>query len=89
MLPMGSVNEQTQTAPLDANASQLPIGRTAAVPTVAEVAADLRSSKAHVSNIITGKIRGVVPLAVIRLGRRVLIRRATLEQWKSQCERTG
>lgn len=57
-----------------------------AVLTVAEVAMDLRSSKAHVCNIIAGRVRGVTPLAVLRLGRRILVRRSTLEEWKSRCE---
>ena len=56
------------------------------VLTVAEVATALRSSKAHICNIIAGRVRGVAPLAVLRLGRRILVRRATLEEWKSRCE---
>jgi hypothetical protein len=55
--------------------------------TVAEVALDLRSSKAHVCNIVAGKVKGVAPLAVLRLGRRILIRRSTLEEWKLANER--
>jgi len=57
-----------------------------AVLTLAEVAKDLRSSKAHVCNIIAGRVRGLAPLAVLRLGRRILVRRSTLEEWKTQCE---
>lgn len=57
-----------------------------AVLTLNEVARDLRSSKAHICNIIAGRVRGLAPLAVIRLGRRILVRRSTLEEWKNRCE---
>lgn len=57
------------------------------VLTVAEVATDLRSSTAHVCNIIAGRVRGVPPLAVLRLGRRILVRRSTFEDWKTNCEK--
>ena len=42
--------------------------------TVAEAARELRCSKAHVHNIIHGKVEGLPPLPVLRIGRRVLIR---------------
>ncbi len=57
------------------------------VLTVAEVATELRSSKAHLCNIIAGRVRGVAPLAVLRLGRRILVRRSTFEEWKTRCEK--
>jgi hypothetical protein len=56
------------------------------VLTVTEVAADLRTSKAHICNLIAGRVRSVTPLAVIRLGRRILVRRITLEEWKRENE---
>jgi len=56
------------------------------VLTVAEVAEDLRCSKAHVCNMINGKVVGVLPLPVICLGRRRLVRRETLEEWKKANE---
>ncbi len=49
--------------------------------TVAEVARELRCSKAHVYNAINGKIANVSPLPALALGRRRLIRRSTLEEW--------
>jgi excisionase family DNA binding protein len=49
--------------------------------TVAEVAAQLRCSKAHVCNAINGKVKGVTLLPAISMGRRKLIRRATLAAW--------
>ncbi len=55
--------------------------------TIPEVAADLRCSKAHVYNVINGKVSGVSPLPCIALGRRKLVRRSTLEQWKRANER--
>lgn len=52
----------------------------------AEVAADLRCSKAHVYKLIKGAVAGAPPLPVIRTGRRVVVRRSTLERWKAEVE---
>jgi excisionase family DNA binding protein len=52
-----------------------------AVLTVPEVASLLRCSKAHVHNLINGKVGGAGPLPCVRLGRRRLIRRESLETW--------
>ncbi len=57
--------------------------------TVAEVAAELRCSKAHVYKAIVGKVEGVSPLPAIFMGRRKLVRRAALEQWKTTNESSG
>jgi len=57
------------------------------VLTVAEVAAELRCSKAHVHNAINGKVAGVSPLPAIHMGRRKLVRRSALERWKRANER--
>lgn len=57
--------------------------------TVAEVASELRCSKAHVYNTIAGKVEGVSPLPAIAMGRRKLVRRSALEQWKSTNESSG
>ena len=54
--------------------------------TVAEVAIELRCSKAHVYNAIAGKVDGVYPLPAISMGRRKLVRRSALEQWKQANE---
>lgn len=51
-----------------------------------EVAQELRCSKAHVYNVIRGKVDGVSPLPVITMGRRCLIRRSTLYTWMEQNE---
>ena len=58
------------------------------VLTAAEVAQELRCSKGHVYNAICGNIPGVSPLPAISMGRRRLVRRSTLEQWKRTNERT-
>jgi excisionase family DNA binding protein len=51
------------------------------VLTVPEVAGELRCSKAHVFNLINGKVSGARPLPSLRLGRRRLVRRAGLDEW--------
>ena len=56
------------------------------VLTVPDVARDLRCSRAHIYNLINGKVPGISPLPAIRLGRRILIRRSTLESWKASNE---
>jgi predicted DNA-binding transcriptional regulator AlpA len=55
--------------------------------TIPEVAAELRCSKAHVYNVINGKVSGVSSLPAITLGRRKLVRRGTLDRWKRANER--
>ena len=57
--------------------------------TVAEVAAELRCSKAHVHHAINGKLAGVTPLPAISMGRRKLVRRSALERWKRANERSA
>ena len=57
--------------------------------TAAEVAAELRCSKAHVYNMIAGKVEGVSPLPAICMGRRKLVRRSALEEWKRINESAG
>jgi excisionase family DNA binding protein len=57
--------------------------------TVAEVAIELRCSKAHVYNAIAGKVEGVSALPAISMGRRKLVRRGALEQWKKLNETGG
>ncbi len=62
---------------------------TSEILTVAEVAIRLRCSKAHVHNLINGKVSGVLPLPTIPLGRRRLVRRTSLDQWTKDIERTS
>jgi hypothetical protein len=56
--------------------------------TIAESAVILRCSKAHVSNLIAGKIPGVPCLPYVPLGRRKLIRRSALARWMEIAEVT-
>jgi len=51
------------------------------VLTVIEVAHELRCSKAHVLNLIHGKVHGASPLPALWLGRRRLVRRCSLDEW--------
>ncbi len=51
------------------------------IMTVREVANALRCSKAHVHNLIGGRVRGLNPLPAIHLGRRSLVRQQSLQQW--------
>jgi len=60
-----------------------------AVLTITDVAADLRCSKAHVARVILGRVPGVSPLPAISIGRRKLVRRSTLEEWKRANERAA
>jgi len=57
-----------------------------ALLTVAEAARELRCSKAHIHNIIHGKVEGLPPLPVLRIGRRVLIRHEGLKAWMLSVE---
>ena len=56
--------------------------------TASEVARELRCSKAHVHNLINGKVNGAGPLPAIALGRRRLVRRTSLNDWVRANERT-
>jgi len=49
--------------------------------TMAEVARLLHCSKAHVCNLVAGKVRGCAPIRAIRMGRRMLVRRESLVLW--------
>ena len=53
---------------------------------LAEAALLVRCSRAHLSNIIHGKVPGVPHLPTVRIGRRVLFRRESLEQWLEKVE---
>ena len=55
--------------------------------TAAQVAADLKCSKAQVYKAILGKVEGTSRLPAISMGRRKLIRRSSLESWKRANEK--
>ena len=54
------------------------------VMTLKQAAGYLQVSKAHLSNVINGKVPGVRPPRVFRAGRRILIRREWLDRWMEQ-----
>ena len=49
--------------------------------TIFEVAELLHVSKAHISNIVAGRVPGCAPIPTISLGRRKLFRRTSLLAW--------
>ncbi len=49
--------------------------------TIKQIAHILGCSRAHVSNLLSGKIGGVSKLEHIRVGRRRLVRREWLDRW--------
>ena len=57
--------------------------------TLGETAAVLRCSKAHVSNLINGKLPGLDPLPVVEIGRRKLVRCHSLACWIEHAEASG
>jgi excisionase family DNA binding protein len=54
------------------------------VLTLKQAAEYLRISKAHLSNILRGKVPGVPPLRCARVGRRVLIKLAWADEWLTE-----
>jgi excisionase family DNA binding protein len=57
--------------------------------TLREVAERLRCSKSQVGRLVAGHVCGCAPLPSIPLGRRKLVRRASLETWIEENERTA
>jgi Helix-turn-helix domain len=55
--------------------------------TLATVAKLLHCSKAHVSNVIAGRVPGCIPIPTVPLGRRKLVRRESLLTWIERNER--
>lgn len=51
------------------------------VMTLEQAAAYLQISKAHLSNVLSGKVHGTTPLRCRRLGRRILLRREWIDEW--------
>ncbi len=49
--------------------------------TLGAVAELLHCSKAHVSNVIAGRVPGCPPIPAVSLGRRKLVRREALRSW--------
>jgi excisionase family DNA binding protein len=64
-------------------------GGASQVLTIAEVADFLRCSKAHVQNLLAGRIVGAPTLPFMPLGRRKLVRRESLFRWMERAEGVG
>lgn len=58
----------------------------AQILTLPEVARLLRCSKAHLSNLLNGRVAGARPLPHVSVGRRKLIRRDSLQHWLEDTE---
>ena len=56
---------------------------------LAEAARFVRCSRSHLSNVLNGKVPDLPHLPSVRIGRRVLFRRESLEQWLQQIERAA
>lgn len=61
--------------------SQLTTANDFEILTIKDVADILQCSKAHVSNVMNGKVRGLPRLTHFALGRRKLVRREWLNRW--------
>lgn len=61
------------------------------VMTLKQAAAYLQVSKAHLSNVINGKVPGVPAIRCFRVGRRILIKREWVDEWmeSADLEATG
>lgn len=68
---------------------QLDVAGVSKVLNLAEAASLVRCSRAHLSNIVNGKVRGIPHLPTLRIGRRVLFRRESLELWLQRVEAAG
>ena len=55
--------------------------------TATEIAAELRCSKAQVYRLLNGEVRDVPRLPAISLGRKKVVRRSSLEDWKQDNEK--
>jgi hypothetical protein len=57
--------------------------------TLDDVAEVLHCSKAHVSNVIAGRVPSCSPIPAVRLGRRKLVRRESLASWIDRNEKAA
>jgi hypothetical protein len=57
--------------------------------TLADVAELLHCSKAHICNIVAGRVHGCAPIPSVSLGRRKLVRREALQSWIAHNEHTA
>lgn len=54
--------------------------------TMVEVARILHCSKSHVCHAVNGRLEGCTPIPALKLGRRLLVRRESLERWIAENE---
>lgn len=54
--------------------------------TLQQAADELHVSSAHLSKIVRGCVRGVPRIPHVRAGRRLLIRRGSINLWIAECE---
>lgn len=52
--------------------------------TLSQTAAYLQMSRAHLSNVINGKVASVLPLRHAAIGRRILVKPSWADQWLEQ-----
>jgi hypothetical protein len=57
--------------------------------TLSEVAKLLHCSKAHICNAVAGRLHGCPPIPAVSLGRRKLVRRASLLLWIERNEQAA
>jgi hypothetical protein len=57
--------------------------------TLADVAELLHCSKAHIGNIVAGRVHGCPPIPSVSLGRRKLVRRKALQSWIERNEHSA
>lgn len=57
--------------------------------TLADVAELLHCSKAHVGNMVAGRVNGCPPIPSVSLGRRKLVRREALLSWIEHNEQSA
>ncbi len=76
--------QTTTTESSNPGASNADVPDFLTILTIGECAKLTRVSEAHLYRIINGKVEGLKPLPVMRLGRRRLVRRSSLETWLSQ-----
>lgn len=87
MSPPRSISESTRRDAVNlANSGKAGAPAASNVLNLAEAAALVRCSRAHLSNVINGKVHGIPRLPAVRIGRRVLFRRESLELWLQEVE---
>jgi hypothetical protein len=91
--PMQSERMPLENDSLENTSSVMPSDTTAlddfGLLTLQAVAELLHCSKAHISNVIAGRVSGCPPIPAVHLGRRKLVRRESLITWIERNELGG